>query len=92
MKDLAGPRTVPIELGLRYTDSDWSQTLMTVSEFIDHHILEVSQLTKIIISLLNIQSQDKQTGYLAQHQLFDQVQCFCDHSILIFIAASRYQS
>jgi lysine-specific demethylase 8 len=30
-----GMRTVPVELGTRYTDGDWTQTLMTLKEFID---------------------------------------------------------
>ena len=44
LKRIAGPRTVPVELGSRYTDSNWTQKLMTLSEFIDNHvILSVSQ-------------------------------------------------
>lgn len=35
---LAGHRTVPVELGARYTDQDWSQNLMTVGEFISQFI------------------------------------------------------
>uniref|UniRef100_F6VIT5 JmjC domain-containing protein 5 n=1 Tax=Xenopus tropicalis TaxID=8364 RepID=F6VIT5_XENTR len=54
---VAGCRTVPVELGSRYTDAEWSQRLMTVNEFITKYIL------------------DKQNGigYLAQHQLFEQI-------------------
>ncbi|NXN93326.1 KDM8 protein, partial [Rhinopomastus cyanomelas] len=36
---VAGCRTVPVELGARYTDEEWSQQLMTVSDFIDQYIL-----------------------------------------------------
>ncbi|XP_028670284.2 lysine-specific demethylase 8 [Erpetoichthys calabaricus] len=58
LREVAGCRTVPVELGLRYTDEEWSQTLMTVNDFIDKHII----------------NQEKYgIGYLAQHQLFDQV-------------------
>ncbi|KAG2455877.1 KDM8 demethylase, partial [Polypterus senegalus] len=58
LREVAGCRTVPVELGQRYTDEDWSQTLMTVNNFIDKHII----------------NQEKYgVGYLAQHQLFDQV-------------------
>ena len=39
LRQVAGPRTVPVELGSRYTDEEWSQKLMTVSEFIDNCIL-----------------------------------------------------
>ncbi|XP_072124598.1 lysine-specific demethylase 8 isoform X7 [Mobula birostris] len=57
--EIAGCRTVPVELGSRYTDDEWSQTLMTVGEFIDKYILH--------------QEEGNPIGYLAQHQLFEQV-------------------
>ena len=38
LKLIAGSRTVPVELGSRYTDEDWSQKLMTLSEFIDRYV------------------------------------------------------
>ena len=38
LKQIAGPRTVPIELGSRYTDNEWTQKLMTLSEFITNHV------------------------------------------------------
>ncbi|NXG18183.1 KDM8 protein, partial [Grallaria varia] len=53
---VAGCRTVPVELGARYTDEEWSQQLMTVSDFITQYIME-----------------ENSVGYLAQHQLFDQI-------------------
>ncbi|XP_048349186.1 bifunctional peptidase and arginyl-hydroxylase JMJD5 [Sphaerodactylus townsendi] len=53
---VAGSRTVPVEVGSRYTDEEWSQTLMSVDDFISHYI----------------ENQDH-TGYLAQHQLFEQI-------------------
>lgn len=56
---MAGCRTVPVEVGSRYTDEDWSQTLLTVNEFIDRYILNKDGV--------------KALGYLAQHQLFDQI-------------------
>ncbi|KAM5199074.1 bifunctional peptidase and arginyl-hydroxylase JMJD5 isoform 1-T1 [Hipposideros larvatus] len=57
IQEVAGCRTVPVELGSRYTDEEWSQRLMTVSEFIGKYIL----------------GETKDIGYLAQHQLFDQI-------------------
>ena len=46
LRRIAGPRTVPVELGSRYTDEDWSQKLMTLSDFIDQHVLrEVTAVT-----------------------------------------------
>ncbi|KAM9372444.1 bifunctional peptidase and arginyl-hydroxylase JMJD5 [Phaethornis superciliosus] len=53
---VAGCRTVPVELGSRYTDEEWSQKLMTVSDFISQYIVNQNSV-----------------GYLAQHQLFDQI-------------------
>nr|XP_020660492.1 lysine-specific demethylase 8 isoform X3 [Pogona vitticeps] len=58
LRQVAGSRTVPVELGSRYTDEEWSQTLMTVGDFISRYIKSEGQ---------------DQTGYLAQHQLFDQI-------------------
>ncbi|XP_038619075.1 bifunctional peptidase and arginyl-hydroxylase JMJD5 isoform X4 [Tachyglossus aculeatus] len=57
IEEIAGCRTVPVELGSRYTDAEWSQTLMTVSEFIRNYIV----------------NEQNNVGYLAQHQLFDQI-------------------
>ncbi|KAG8513542.1 Bifunctional peptidase and arginyl-hydroxylase JMJD5 [Galemys pyrenaicus] len=57
IQEVAGCRTVPVEVGARYTDEAWSQKLMTVSEFISRYIA----------------SEPKDVGYLAQHQLFDQI-------------------
>ena len=61
LKNIAGCRTVPVELGLRYTDDTWTQKLMTVVDFIDNYIDPVES------------GQDSEIAYLAQHQLFDQI-------------------
>ncbi|XP_062846412.1 lysine-specific demethylase 8 [Trichomycterus rosablanca] len=58
LRAVAGCRTVPIELGSKYTDEEWSQRLLTVNEFIDCYI---------------VGNEEDGTAYLAQHQLFDQV-------------------
>lgn len=58
IRRLAGCRTVPVELGSKYTEESWSQTLMTVDEFITQYI-ESPKVDKV--------------GYLAQHQLFNQI-------------------
>ena len=50
LKRIAGPRTVPVEIGLRYTDEDWSQKLMTISDFIDKYIL--LQVSLFIINII----------------------------------------
>ncbi|XP_011565796.3 bifunctional peptidase and arginyl-hydroxylase JMJD5 [Plutella xylostella] len=54
---LAGLRTVPVELGSKYTDAEWTQKLMTLGDFIKQHIF----------------TTEGPTGYLAQYQLFDHI-------------------
>jgi len=54
---LAGPRTVPVELGAKYTDHSWTQRLMTIEEFVTKHM----------------RGEAAVVGYLAQHQLLEQV-------------------
>lgn len=54
---LAGERTVPIEIGSQYSDENWSQKLMTLKEFVEKYYL----------------SDSGTVGYLAQHNLLDQV-------------------
>ena len=53
-----GYRTVPIEIGKRYTDDSWTQTLMTVNNFIKKYITNLNPPS---------------VGYLAQHELFNQI-------------------
>ena len=57
LRRLAGPRTVPVEIGQRYTDQDWTQQLMTVEEFARDFLT----------------GNCSRVGYLAQHQLLSQV-------------------
>ncbi|KAF5282466.1 hypothetical protein FQA39_LY17581 [Lamprigera yunnana] len=54
---VAGSRTVPIEIGSHYTDENWTQKLMSLRDFIKDHYL----------------GEAKSIGYLAQHNLFDQI-------------------
>lgn len=58
LNDVAGHRVVPIELGSKYTDDSWGQSLMTINDFIRNHI---------------ISEESKPKAYLAQHRLFDQI-------------------
>ncbi|XP_046524453.1 bifunctional peptidase and arginyl-hydroxylase JMJD5 isoform X4 [Equus quagga] len=44
IQEVAGCRTVPVEVGSRYTDEEWSQTLMTVNEFISKYIVDELQV------------------------------------------------
>ena len=57
INEIAGHRTVPVEVGSKYTDDGWSQKLITINQFINDHVLNC----------------DENKGYLAQHTLFDQV-------------------
>ena len=50
-------RTVPVELGSKYTDEAWTQSLMAFGDFVEYHILRPNPTT----------------GYLAQYDLFVQV-------------------
>eukprot|EP01137_Pigoraptor_chileana_P014882 Opistho-2@70085 len=62
---VAGHRTVPVELGSKYTDDEWSQQLMTFREFVDVHVRARVEG--------GIASTRGPVGYLAQHTLFAQV-------------------
>jgi len=53
-----GFRTVPIEIGSSYTEEDWTQKLVNFSEFLQKYLI----------------TDNSEIGYLAQHQLFEQVQ------------------
>lgn len=57
LKNVAGARIVPIEIGSRYTDEDWAQQLIMFSKYLETHI----------------SSKCAEVGYLAQHQLFEQI-------------------
>lgn len=54
---IAGARLVPVEIGSSYADSEWSQKLITLEEFINTCVVQ----------------NNKKSTYLAQHQLFNQV-------------------
>ena len=62
LKEIAGHRTVPVEIGSHYTDESWTQKLMTINEFVDGYV------TKGICA-----TDTNKVAYLAQHQLFDQI-------------------
>ncbi|XP_036139428.1 bifunctional peptidase and arginyl-hydroxylase JMJD5 isoform X2 [Monomorium pharaonis] len=57
LNKIAGSRTVPIEIGSRYTEDDWTQHLINFSEFLQKHVIV----------------HNSEVGYLAQHQLFEQI-------------------
>lgn len=60
-------RIVPVEIGSRYTDDDWSQKLMTFGAFLDDYIFTARQ---------NYSARNDieiTPAYLAQHNLLDQI-------------------
>lgn len=59
LRQIAGARIVPVEVGARYTDLTWSQALMTLDDYLTTYVTHHTPSTPI--------------GYLAQHQLLDQV-------------------
>lgn len=64
LRTICGHRSVPIEIGSKYTDSDWKQEIVTMNEFIDR-FLDVSS---------GPSNHDRKTkGYLAQYTLFDSI-------------------
>uniref|UniRef100_A0A182RLQ7 JmjC domain-containing protein n=2 Tax=Anopheles funestus TaxID=62324 RepID=A0A182RLQ7_ANOFN len=61
--NVAGERTVPIEIGSQYSNDDWSQKLMKFRDFIEQNLcIETTS-----------SSREQRAAYLAQHDLFDQI-------------------
>lgn len=56
---VAAYRTVPIELGMKYDHDDWGQGMFRFGEF--------------LTSYFSSNEKPHKTGYLAQHDLFDQI-------------------
>ena len=56
--NLAGARTVPVEIGSKYTDTDWSQKLVPFKFFLDHLIHR---------------DKESETMYLAQFNLLNHI-------------------
>ena len=61
LRHVANHRTVPVEMGSKYTDEDWSQTFMTIGQFIDRVIHK------------NDTNLETVKGYIAQVNLFDMI-------------------
>ncbi|MCL4119280.1 UNVERIFIED_CONTAM: hypothetical protein GTU68_034441 [Idotea baltica] len=64
LRRVAGARTVPVEVGLRYSDSNWSQTLMTLDHYFSAYLGSAEGTPP---------ASGRQRAYLAQHQLCDQI-------------------
>jgi hypothetical protein len=63
---LGGRRLVPIEVGKSYTDAAWGQKIATFKSFMETHMLADTTTP-------NTTGEARQTGYLAQHDLFAQI-------------------
>jgi len=55
LRQLVGHRTVPVELGSKYTDPDWTQTMMTLGNFIDEFIHKTNK--KAYVAQVNLFDQ-----------------------------------
>ncbi|KAI1714719.1 cupin-like domain-containing protein [Ditylenchus destructor] len=66
LNKLCGYRTVPVELGSKYTDDDWQQELMTFHDYLREYVF----------------ADSKKKGYLAQHRLPDQIPELLDDIIM----------
>ncbi|GAM84314.1 hypothetical protein ANO11243_023080 [Dothideomycetidae sp. 11243] len=64
---LHGNRLVPVELGRSYTDDGWSQQIMPFGAYLQSHLLNPSANNK--------------TGYLAQHDLLEQIPALSNDTI-----------
>ncbi|KAF5875553.1 putative domain-containing protein 5 protein [Botrytis fragariae] len=61
-KTIGGRRLVPIEIGRSYVDSGWGQKIVTFKDFMTEYMLSPAK-----------EGEAKETGYLAQHNLFSQI-------------------
>jgi len=73
VRKVAGHRLVPVEVGSKYTDNSWGQKLMTINQFIDTYFSDGNE-NEDPDSLGEPHSKSaRPIGYLAQHNLFDQI-------------------
>ena len=63
LSQVAGPRTVPVEVGKHYLDEDWGQRLMLFSQFVQLHVLrEAAQHSPIQVCDLDSAAHHDQGG------------------------------
>lgn len=74
---VAGKRTVPVEVGSSYLAEGWSQRLMTLRRFLEEHVFAVDgggeSGEKGEKEGKEAKGESKEKGYLAQHDLLEQV-------------------
>ena len=73
---VAGNRTVPVEVGSSYLEEGWSQELRTLRSFLDGHVFFSCPASSASASKTG-KDKDRRTGYLAQHDLLEQVPELC---------------
>jgi hypothetical protein len=78
-KTFYGKRVVPIEVGRSYTDDGWGQKIVPFGEFLDDYILEKRDRRQSYgpINMFENRNEERLTGYLAQHDLFQQIPSLC---------------
>ncbi|KAI4148572.1 MAG: hypothetical protein L6R39_002743 [Caloplaca ligustica] len=64
-KTFGGRRLIPVEIGRSYTDADWSQSIITIGEFMERYLLSDEEEEAA--------AGERKIGYLAQHDLFRQI-------------------
>ncbi|KAF1956966.1 Clavaminate synthase-like protein [Byssothecium circinans] len=82
-RTLGGQRLVPVEVGRSYTDAGWGQKILAFGEFLNAYMIQQQRPPTPHKTAPSQQSQNgtapsgtgelRQTGYLAQHDLFAQI-------------------
>lgn len=70
---LGGRRLVPVEIGKSYTDEGWGQKIVTFKDFMEKYMLDQDPYTPPENLRESKTRETRQTGYLAQHDLFAQI-------------------
>jgi hypothetical protein len=76
---LNGRRLVPVEIGRSYTDQGWGQKIQSFGQFMREYMLDEPLCDRTTINGNSEEDGDmksnekRQTGYLAQHDLFAQI-------------------
>lgn len=69
LNQVAGYRAIPVEIGSNYVSEEWTQTILTMNEYIKKYLMH----NETSFATLNEKTTPKK-GYLAQHPLFDQIE------------------
>ncbi|KAF4463365.1 Mitochondrial division 1 [Fusarium albosuccineum] len=72
-KTFGGRRLVPVEVGRSYVDEGWGQELIQFREFLARYVQDPPTTTSTITTDSAESPSSQPTGYLAQHNLFQQI-------------------